>query len=430
MKQAAFVGIDLGTSGCRAMAIDTAERPLAESAVALPPPIRNGGGFSEQLPAIWWQAVGGVLQQLNTCLTSHQIVAIAVDGTSSSLLACDALGAPLAPALMYDDTRSRRYVRLIGDVAPADSAVHSAGSSLAKALFLLSEKNLGTGVAHLLHQSDWILGCLCDRFGVSDENNALKLGYDPLQRRWPDWLSDCGVPFNLLPDVYPPGTDIAPVSGAVAHQLGLNPAARVLTGTTDSTAAALASGICSPGQAVTSLGSTLVMKIVADNPIFSSRHGVYSHRLGDLWLVGGASNSGGAVLERFFTRQQMASMEPAIEPQRPTGLDYYPLLRPGERFPVNDPDYMPRLEPRPEDSTRFFQGMLEGMARIEQQGYRLLRQLGAPAPSQVFTIGGGSLNDAWLRIRQGLLGVPVVKSTIQQAAYGAALLAAQKLSHW
>ena len=86
--------------------------------------------------------------------------------------------------------------------------------------------------------------------------------------------------------------------------------------------------------------------------------------------AGGASLSGGAVLLKFFSAQQLLELSPRLQPQAPTGLQYYPLLRPGERFPGFDGGKQPVLEPRPADDAVFLQAMLEGMASIEAEGYR------------------------------------------------------------
>jgi hypothetical protein len=112
-----------------------------------------------------------------------------------------------------------------------------------------------------------------------------------------------------------------------------------------------------------------------------------------------------------------------MDPERETGLDYDPLPAAGERFPVNDPALAPRLSPRPADDGVFLQGLLEGIARIEVQGYGVLRDLGAPQVRRVITVGGGASNPIWTRIRERLLGVPVVSAAHQEAAYGAARLA-------
>ncbi|MFP5345108.1 MAG: FGGY-family carbohydrate kinase, partial [Gammaproteobacteria bacterium] len=119
----------------------------------------------------------------------------------------------------------------------------------------------------------------------------------------------------------------------------------------------------------------------------------------------------------------MQTLSTLLQPDRPTGLDYYPLLVPGERFPVNDPTLAPRLEPRPADDTQFFQGMLEGMASIEHQAYQRLAGLGAPYPVSIRSVGGGAKNEAWTKIRARLLQVPLLTPPHDEAAYGAALLA-------
>ena len=199
----------------------------------------------------------------------------------------------------------------------------------------------------------------------------------------------------------------------------------MVAGTTDSTAAFIATGAQNPGDAVTSLGSTLVVKVLSTQPVFAPEVGVYSHRLDDRWLVGGASNSGGAVLRQFFTPAQIDALTSQLKPETPTKLDYYPLCGIGERFPSNDPELRPCLTPRPDDDAVFLQGMLEGIARIEHRGYELLHQLGAPYPTSVRSVGGGAVNQMWTQIRAGMLGVPMLAAAQTQAAYGAALLARQ-----
>jgi len=364
-----------------------------------------------------------VLRELVGTLPNHRVRALAVDGTSGSVLLAAPDGRPLGPALMYDDSRGRSQLEAIRALAPADTAVRSATSSLTKVLYLLQRQDGPLCNLHILHQADWILGRLSGTYSLSDENNALKLGYDVRARSWPDWLEHLGVPPTCLPRVFPPGRIVGVVSPESAHATGLSRTTRLVSGTTDSTAAVLATGACAPGDAVTTLGSTLVLKLVSEHPIIAPEYGIYSHRMGELWLVGGASNSGGAVCAHFFSPEQMRTLTRELNPDRVTGLDYYPLLRPGERFPVNDPDYPPRMTPRPSQDAVFFQGILEGLSRIEARGYALLTDLGAPAPRRVLSLGGGAANPAWRRIRERMLGVPVLLAEHREAAYGTALLA-------
>ncbi len=416
-----FVGIDVGTSGCRAVAIDDSGYQHGHATHRLPAPLRRGREI-QQDPEIWWQSVVTVLRQLFTAADAGSVRAIAVDGTSATLLLADASGRPLAPALMYNDSRAVDEAALIAAAAPRDTAVLGASSALAKLLWLLAQRDRGD-VCHALHQADWIAGRLCGRFGFSDSNNSLKLGYDPVSRCWPEWLDELGVPRGVLPAVVAPGTPVGTVDAALARELALPQAVSIVAGTTDSTAAVVATGVSLPGDAVTSLGSTLVVKVLSERPFFCSRHGVYSQPLGALWLVGGASNTGGAVLRQYFTEEQMTEMSVALRPGRRTCLDYYPLPAAGERFPVSDPSLEPRLFPRPRDDVRFFQGILEGIARIEQRGYRLLSRLGAPFPTAIRTVGGGAVNSAWAQIRGQIVGVPMIEPVFSEAAYGAALLA-------
>jgi sugar (pentulose or hexulose) kinase len=166
-----------------------------------------------------------------------------------------------------------------------------------------------------------------------------------------------------------------------------------------------------------------VLKLLSDTRVESTEHGVYSHWFGSRWLAGGASNAGGAVLRQFFDDRQLAALSETIDPTVASPLDYLPLPRTGERFPVNDPQLAPRLTPRPADDAEFLHGLLESLGRIEARGYGLLAELGATPVGHVDTAGGGAHNLAWTRIRQRLLGVPVARAAHTEAAYGAALLA-------
>lgn len=419
-----YIGLDLGTSGCRAVAIDDAGEVLAEARATLPASRHPESGHSEQDPADWWQAARTVLTDVvERC--EGAATSLAVDGTSSSLLLCDKNGAPCAPALMYDDGRAQTQAARIAANAPEDSPARGAGSALSKLLYLLERH--GDRAAHALHQADWIAGRLSGHYGISDENNCLKLGYDPIVRRWPDWINAL-IPngerlVGLLPRVVAAGTPIGKVSSQVSRSVGLTRDAVLVAGTTDSNAAALAAGISNVGDAVTSLGTTLVVKILSDHPVFAARYGVYSHRLGDRWLVGGSSNSGGAVLRQHFSDAKLHELSERIDPETSSGLAYYPLPRQGERFPICDATLEPRLSPRPDDPALFLKALFEGIATIEAKGYAKLAELGAPAPKTILSSGGGASNPVWQRIRERTTGVPVHVAARSEAAYGTALLA-------
>ncbi|MEO1751073.1 FGGY-family carbohydrate kinase [Thiofaba sp. EF100] len=423
---AQVVGIDFGTSGVRACVLDAGGRSVAEAAVPLPAPLQTADGGWEQDPEQWWTALCALLGELARRIDLGALRALAIDGTSGTLVACSQEGRPLHPALMYHDARARDEAARIAAVAPRESGGHGATASLAKLLWL---KGRGLpGSARLLHQAEWVAGRLLGRFDLGDENNLLKMGYDVLERRWPDWLGALGVDPGCLPLAHAPGTPLGRVDPGMAGMLGLSSALVIVAGTTDSIAATLASGGSRVGDAVTTLGTTLALKVFSDRPVFAPEYGVYSHRLGDVWLAGGASNSGGAVLRQYFDEARLEVLSARIDPRQDSGLDYYPLPAPGERFPVADPALAPRLAPRPEDDARFLHGLLEGMARIELEGYRRLHELGAPWPARVLSMGGGARNPVWTALRARLLGVPVESCPDAIPACGAARLALKGLS--
>ena len=404
------------------VAVDNDGKLLAENQMPIPAPMKNDGQVTQD-PTQWWKAVNNCLKMILPQIDVARVCAIAVDGTSGTLLICDKKGHPVTPALMYNDSRAVSHSKKILAVAGKNTGAHGASSSLAKLLWLQDKKFDKKG-GYVLHQADWIAGKLSGMWGHSDYNNALKLGYDAESRQWPGWLEKLGINESLLPEVHAPGDILGTVSADVANKFGLPENVDVIAGTTDGVASFLAAQASEPGHGVTSLGTTLTLKLLSRKPVFSPQHGVYSHRLGKYWLAGGASNSGGSVLLQYFKVEQMEEMTALLDPDSATGLDYYPLPSVGERFPINDPEMVSRLEPLPGNSVHFFQGMLEGIARIEAEGYQLLHKLGAPALVEVRTTGGGSRNDAWTRIRERTLSIKVKPARSGLAAYGTAMLAA------
>ncbi len=414
------LGIDIGTSGVRIAATDGGNALKAMASAPIIAPLTDFGR-AWQDPQIWWNAMLAAFAGLN--LDHLTVRAIAVDGTSGTILAIDADGTPASLGSMYNDVGGIENLAKIAAVAPRDTAALGSTSPLARAMELVGK---GT---RILHQADWISARLSGRYDVTDENNALKSGYDPITRTWPQWITKTGFDLAHFPTVLPAGTRIGNISAEIAAQLGLPDTTAIVAGTTDGCAAFLASGASEPGDGVTSLGTTLTLKLLSETPVFAPDFGIYSHRIGEQWLAGGASNTGGAAIGAYFTKDDIEQLTPLLLPDQPTGLDYYPLPKPGERFPVNDPNLPPRLAPRPSDDRVFFQGMLEGIARIEAEAYAKLGELGASKLASIRTAGGGSANAAWSAMRLTALGVPEKPSLSEHAAVGTARLAWRGIGH-
>jgi xylulokinase len=420
-----YLGIDFGTSGARAILIDAGGDIKAEAQYPF-----EEASDREQVPfapttARWEKALFALIEQIPREIRG-EIEAIAIDGTSSTVMLCDATGQPIDEPLMYNDGRGVAVMDRLKAIAPPNHTVLSATSSLAKLLWLNQKSKVKSQNLYFLHQADWLAFLLHGQLGISDYHNALKLGYDIENFCYPRWLENLQLSIHL-PKVVAPGTPVAELLPDLASKLGFRKDCLVCAGTTDSIAAFLASGAKSPGEAVTSLGSTLVLKLLSHTRVDDSRYGIYSHRLGNLWLTGGASNTGGAVLRHFFNDTELESLSSQIEAEKESPLDYYPLLKAGDRFPINDPHLPPRLEPRPNEPGEFLHGLLESVARIERQGYQLLQQLGATPLTHVYTAGGGAKNPGWTAIRGRHLQVPILPPIHTAAAYGAARLAMQGL---
>ncbi|MEM1311784.1 MAG: FGGY-family carbohydrate kinase [Cyanobacteria bacterium P01_H01_bin.153] len=417
-------GLDFGTSGARLVVIDEAQQTVATTHVTY-----GDRADKSDWASCWLRTLWQVLAALPAAVRS-QLGAIAINGTSATVTLCDSRGHLVTPPLLYNDDRGQAHRHALAHIAPAASPVLSATSSLVKLLWwretLPPEQQ--ESARYLLHQADWLASQLHGQLGLSDYHNALKLGYDVGKLAYPEWLLALVETLEVepwLPRVQAPGSAFGQISEAASNRYDLPRDCIVIAGTTDSIAAFLASGARSPGNAVTSLGSTLVIKLLSTTRVDDSRYGIYSHRLGDLWLVGGASNTGGAVLRQFFTDAELRNLSAQIPRDRASSLNYYPLPCPGERFPISDPTLAPRLTPRPENPADFLHGLLEGMARIEAQGYERLGALGATAPTQIMTAGGGAQNAIWTAIRERWLPAPVTTAASTEAAFGTASLALQ-----
>lgn len=410
------LGIDVGTTGVRAAAVDAQCAVLSQADARM-----AEFGEDRRDPAIWRQALDAALARLFATIDPARIGAVSVDGTSGTVLGVDAAGDPVGTALMYDDAVPDPAIpSAIAAVAPRESAAHGAASALARAIVLQDRP----GVRRIVHQADWIAALLAGVPVAGDESNALKTGYDPIARRWPAWLAETPLRIGGLPEIVPAGARTAVTDKA----FGLPSGASLVAGVTDGCASFLATGARAVGDGVTALGTTLTIKMLSHGPVFAPDYGIYSHRIGDLWLAGGASNTGGGVLAAEFPPERIAALSDRIDPQADSGLDYYPLRAPGERFPINDPDHPPRLEPRPDSDVRFLHGMLEGMARIEALGYRRLEELGAPRLACLRTVGGGAANPAWSALRSRIIGVALADVASSDACVGVARLALPHLA--
>ena len=407
-------GIDLGTSGCRLALVDAAG-PIQQLSCPYPGAFRQAES--------WRLGVQQLFAQLQE-EQRQQIGAIAIDGTSGTLLACRPTGEPLAAALAYNDACPEQAEQA-RQLVPAGGSAASSSGSVARGLQLLDRLKLQPGSDLILrHQADWLMGWLLGDWRWGEEGNNLRLGWDLLQNQWTGGIARSSWA-GALPQVIPSGQLVGPIGAKAAAELKLPASCQIVSGTTDANAAVLAAEP-QEGDGVAVLGTTLVLKQFAPEPLKGP--GINNHRIAGRWLVGGASNAGGGVLRQFFSEQQLEELSRQIQPEISTGLNLLPLPQRGERFPVDDPQLESVLEPRPVSDALYLQALLEGLSTLECQGWQRLEQLGAPAVQRVLSVGGGAKNPQWRALRQKLLNKPVLNRSKASPAAAMARLARQTVT--
>jgi sugar (pentulose or hexulose) kinase len=427
------VGLDVGTSGVRAVAVDFDGRVVAGGRAELPDEATHRDGpVIEQEPRAWIAAARAALQEMVAALPSAcRVVGIAVDATSGTFLLADENLRPLTRGIMYNDLRA------VERAPEADEAVrdvlHPYGIRIAPAFaltklfyFARREPQQFNRCRHVVHQTDWVIGWLCGRYDVTDVSTALKTGADPGRLAWPDTLeSQLGISKDLLPEIVLPGTRIGEVTTAAAEATGLAAGVPVVAGCTDGTAGCLASGAKSAGDLNVTLGTTLVFKAVADAPVIDPEGTIYNHRHpAGGFLPGAASSTGADWVGQHFPDADLDALGCDAAGALPTRRVVYPLVKTGERFPFARPmatgfglsDVNSPVE-------RLAAGM-EGVALLERLGIERLERLGLPIGPTVYATGGGVASRTWLKIRAAVNRRNYSIPAEPECAVGAAVLAA------
>ncbi|MCY0884675.1 MAG: FGGY-family carbohydrate kinase [Firmicutes bacterium] len=426
------IGVDLGTSGLRMVALGQDGTPAGQVAIRFADTEQG----AEQDPRRWWQAFTAAGRLLAESLQARgeKVAALAVASTSGSVVGLDAAGEPLAPALLYFDPRADAEAEAAGVALAAEAEALGyrldASFGLPKVLYLRRTRPAWRARLHrVTTPSGYLEARLLGHAGPLDWTNALKLGYDLLRGEWPATIeSVLGLPLDQLPPVVAPGTLLGPLDRRAAAELGWPAGTPVVAGMTDGCASQLGSGAARPGQKNTSLGTTLVVKAITRELPHDPDGVVYSHRhpLG-YWMPGGASNTGGGILRSAFPGADLAELDATVDPDRPSPHVLYPLPGTGERFPFRRPQATAfRLGPPGQPA---YQSYLEGVAFVERLAYERLAALGIETEPVIYATGGGSESAAWNQLRANITGQELVRPALTGADVGAALLAAGHAWH-
>ena len=399
------LGIDLGTSGVRIAIIDNSENCLYTASMDYPTGLSESHEWKDCCIQLISSSPSSLKKGLSAC---------AIDGTSGTLVACNDKGIAFGDAIPYNVSCSKHQEK-INRIFPNNKLSNKIFSSIEKG-FELTER-YGEKIL-LRHQADWVNGWLLNNWEWGEEGNNLKFGWDNKSKSWPKSFHKLPW-FRSLPRIVPSGQKLGLISEENAILLGVPRNLNIISGTTDSNAALLA---IDPKEkdGITVLGSTIVIKKIHKESIQGD--GISNHYLMGKWICGGASNAGCSVLKEYFNDQQLKELSTQINPRKSSGLNYRPLSGIGERFPIYDPKMEAILKPRPISDSLFLHGMLEGLAKIEAEGWQKFYALGIPLPKRIISIGGGAKNIQWQKIRERIIGIPM-RSNKKPPAVGVAKIA-------
>ncbi len=390
----AFIGIDIATESTRALLVDENANVIGTANAKLAPVIRGADGSVTQDPKSWVVAVASLLKEIQVLAAAAQVepISLVISATSGTFTLVNGEGHAVIPAAMYNDGR--------------------ASNPLDRAIFIRSAEKLD-GKLHLVHTPEFVIASLLNlkpQEIAADWSHALKTGVDLHTQNWkPEILAQASAEKISLPKVVAPGAKL----GAIGN---LN----IYSGMTDGCTAQISAGGADLGSAVTTLGTTMVIKLVSNKDV--SGPGFYSHLLPKTnWLVGGASNLGGISFKEYA--RDIKNWDKKAEVHGPASFETYPLTSKGERFPIANKDLVKISSGNPTNEIDNYRAILEGIAFAEKLSYEILAKTGAPLTGELRTAGGGAKSPTWCKIRATALNRPVIAQKGSGSDLGAALIA-------
>jgi xylulokinase len=443
--QTVALGLDLGTSGVRVVAVDEQGTLVAE-ATRTYPLLTPQPGWTEQRPEDWVGAALEALAELAESLEVAEPAALGLSGQMHGMVALDGAGESVRPALLWNDQRTGDAVRELEAVVPKETLVARTGNpaitgfQLPKVLWLrAAEPEAFARTRHVLLPKDF-LGFVLTGERAAEPSDASGTGCFHLETKtWDnEILGALGLSPALFPPVVPSHAVVGRLKRALAERTGLPEGLPVVAGAGDNAAAAVGLGLSSrtPEVGSVSLGTSGVVfaPLSAPTPEPEGRVHLFCHADGGYHLLGVTLAAAGSLewyRKTFCPERPFAELvaEAAASPPGANGVTFKPYLA-GERTPHLNPDLRGSwtglsLATRHADVVR---SVLEGVAFSLRDAYDLIRPL-SPLGRALVT-GGGAKSELWVQMVADVLGLPLAKPEQNQgAAYGAALLAWQGLGH-
>jgi xylulokinase len=432
-----YLGLDLGTSGLKAILVDGAERVVAS--VTMPLSVsRPHPGWSEQDPAQWWAAFEGALDTLRD---RHPAALAAVEGIGLSgqqhgAVLLDASDRVLRPCILWNDTRSAAECRALEaalpDLAPVTGNVAMPGFTAPKLLWVRAhEPDVFARVARVLLPKAWLRLALTGEAieDMSDASGTLWLDVGA-RRWWPAALEATGLSPSAMPRLVEGSEPAGRLRPELAQRWGMTRPALVAGSAGDNAAGAVGLGAIRPGDAFVSLGTSGVLFAVTDRfrPYPSGAVHAFCHALPGLWHQMGVTLSAAASLAWWAGVAGASEAELVAEVgqvRRPSATLFLPYLA-GERTPHNDGAVRGAFAGLSSSTDRaaMTQAVLEGVAFSLRDCLDALVASGTRIAA-ADVIGGGARADAWIAILASVLALPLHRLAEGEhgGAFGAARLA-------
>ncbi len=434
---AVLVGVDVGTSGTRALAV-TADGELVAEATRPHELLTPRPGWTEQRPAEWWEATKGVLRDV-AAAAGDDIVGLGVTGQMHGSVFLDAAGEVIRPALLWNDQRTAdecdEITERVGEARLLELAGNPAltGFQAPKILWLARhEPEAHARVASVLLPKDYVRFELTGERATDASDAAGTLLLDVRARDWSDEILDVlEIPREWLPKVFEGPEATGTVRDEVADELGLPRGLPVAAGGGDNAAAAVGVGVVREGSVSTSIGTSGVLFAHRDEftPDPSGRVHAFCHAVPDAFHLMAVTLSAGGSLswwrERLGAGAGFGELIDEASPVEPgsEGLLFLPYLT-GERSPHLDPHArggFVGLTVR-HGRAHMTRAVMEGVAFSMRDGLEIMRGLGTP-DDDMRAVGGGARSPLWLRLQADVYGRPIRRTEVDEGpAYGAALL--------
>ena len=444
-KADAFVGLDVGTSGVKAVVVDA--RGTVRSSVTTPLTLSTPRpGWAEQRPQDWWTAAIASVRRAVRAAEGMRVAAVGLSGQMHSSVFLDARGSVIRPALLWCDGRTttecREITARVGEDRLREWVANAAleGFTLPKVLWLRThEPECFARLDKVVLAKDYIRHRLTGALASEPSDASGTLMYDTARRRWStEMMGAVGLPMSLLPDLGESSEVLGRLSPAAARLTGLLPGTPVVGGGADNACGAAGVGVVSPGDAVASWGTSGTVLAPTGEPRVdpSLRAHTFCHVVPRTWYVMGVMlSAGGAfawyrdVMAKELKGRKDANLvlnqEAESVPIGAGGVTFLPYLQ-GERTPHRDAGARGAFVglSLAHGRAHLTRAVVEGICFGLRDSLSILRGLGLPMAHLLLT-GGGAKSPFIRRVQSEVYGLPVVRVNREEGpAFGAALLAA------